>query len=96
VARQRLEQGALHAAFFVTAHGEPAVTGLLARPDVSLLSIHRDAAYARKFPALAPVQLPEGLLDCAAISPRRTKRCWRRRRSSPAGPIFIRASWSRS
>jgi hypothetical protein len=39
------------------------VNGLLARPDVSLLSIHRDAAYARKFPALVPVQLPEGLLD---------------------------------
>lgn len=62
-ARQQLEQGPLRAAFFVTGPGDPLVTGLLAHPDVRLLSFRRDAAYARKFPALTPVRLPEGLFD---------------------------------
>jgi hypothetical protein len=39
------------------------VMALLGRPDVRLLSFHRDAAYARTFPALTPVRVPEGLLD---------------------------------
>lgn len=62
-ARQHLEQGVLHAAFFVTSYGDPVVTALLGRPDVRLFSFHRSAAYARKFPALTPVRLPEGLFD---------------------------------
>ncbi len=63
VARQRLEQGELHAVFFVTGYGDSNVMGLLRRPDVRLFSFHRGAAYVRKFPALTPVRLPEGLLD---------------------------------
>ena len=62
-ARQHLEQGVLYAAFFVTSYGDPVVTALLERPDVRLFSFHRAAAYARKFPALTPVRLPEGLFD---------------------------------
>jgi hypothetical protein len=62
-AREQLEQGKLHAAFFVTGYGDAAVVGLLERPDVTLLGFHRGAAYARKFPALTPVHLYEGLLD---------------------------------
>jgi TRAP transporter TAXI family solute receptor len=63
VARLRLEQGTLHAAFFVTGYGDPNVMSLLGRGDIRLLSFHRETAYARKFPALTPVRLPEGLLD---------------------------------
>jgi TRAP transporter TAXI family solute receptor len=69
-AQQQLEQGALQAAFFVTGPGNPLVISLLARSDVRLLGIRRDAAYARKFPALAPVRLPEGLLDLRRNLPR--------------------------
>jgi TRAP transporter TAXI family solute receptor len=63
MARQRLEQGTLHAAFFVTGPGDPVVLGLLGRPGVRLLSFDRNTAYARKFPGLVSVRLPEGLLD---------------------------------
>ncbi len=62
-ARQRLEAGTLHAAFFVTGHGNPIVTGLLGLPGVRLLNFRRAPVYERKFPALTPVRLPEGLLD---------------------------------
>ncbi len=72
-ARQQLEQGALQAAFFVTGLGNPLVIDLLARPDIRLLGFHRDAAYARKFPALTPVRLPEGLLDLHRNLPREDK-----------------------
>jgi TRAP transporter TAXI family solute receptor len=72
-ARPELEQGALRAAFFVTGPGDPLVTGLLAHPDVRLLGFRRDAAYARKYPALTPVRLPEGLLDLRRNLPREDK-----------------------
>jgi TRAP transporter TAXI family solute receptor len=62
-ARERLEQGALHAAFFVTGHGDPVIIGLLGRSDITLLSFPRAAAYTRRFPALSSVTLSEGLLD---------------------------------
>lgn len=62
-AREQIVQGSLHAALFVTSYANPLVIELLGRPDISLLSFHRDTAYTRKFPALTPVKLPEGLLD---------------------------------
>jgi len=63
MARERLEQGRLEAAFFVTSYGDPVVLGLLGRPDLQLLSFDRDGAYTRKFPALTPLKLAEGTLD---------------------------------
>ena len=63
VARDRLLQGRLQAAFFVTSYGDAVVNELLNRPEVRLLSFDRGAAYARKFPALTPLTLREGTLD---------------------------------
>ena len=62
-ARERLEQGRLQAAFFVTSYGDPLVVALLSRPELQLLSFDRGAAYARAFPALTPLTLREGTLD---------------------------------
>ena len=62
-AEEQLERGALQAAFFVTSYRDMLVTDLLARPNIRLLSFHRETAYTRKFPALTPVKIPEGLLD---------------------------------
>ena len=62
-AEEQLEQGSLNAAFFVTSYRDSLVTDLLARPDIRLLSFQRETAYTRKFPALTPVRVPEGLLD---------------------------------
>jgi uncharacterized protein len=62
-AQRRLERGDLEAAFFVTSYRNPMILDFLARPDLSLFSFKREAAYSRKFPALRPVALPEGLLD---------------------------------
>ena len=62
-ARERLEQGRLHAAFFVTSYGDPLIAELLDRPDLHLLSFDRGSAYARTFPSLTPLVLREGTLD---------------------------------
>ena len=62
-ARERLERGELDAAFFVSGYRDPVVLALLARPDVHLLSLRRNAAHARKFAALQAVKLPEGVID---------------------------------
>jgi uncharacterized protein len=62
-AQAQLERGALDAAFIVTSFRNPLVLSLLAAPAVQLLEFRREAAYARKFPALTPLRLPEGLLD---------------------------------
>jgi uncharacterized protein len=62
-ARKQLEEGDLHAAFFVTSHGDPGIIQLLGRPGITLLSFEREAVYTRKFPALTPVTIHEGLFD---------------------------------
>jgi TRAP transporter TAXI family solute receptor len=62
-ARQQIERGALDAAFFVTSYRDTTVLELLRRPDVHLMSLRRDAAHARKFTALQPLKLPEGVID---------------------------------
>jgi TRAP transporter TAXI family solute receptor len=62
-ARESLERGDLDAAFFVTSYTDLVVTALLVRPDMALLSFPRDIAYTRKFQALTPVKLQEGVLD---------------------------------
>jgi TRAP transporter TAXI family solute receptor len=62
-ARAQLEKGELYAAFLITSYADPMIIGLLARSDVTLLSFDREAVYTRKFPALRPVKLQEGLFD---------------------------------
>ena len=62
-ARDQLARGAIDVAFFVASYRDPTVTDLIRRRDLALLGFRRDAAYTRKFPALKPVVLPEGLLD---------------------------------
>lgn len=62
-ARQRLERGELDAALFVTSYRDPTVLALLRRDDVRLLGFRRDTALARRFPALQPLSLPEGVID---------------------------------
>jgi uncharacterized protein len=62
-AEEQLERGALQAAFFVTSYRDSLVMDLLARPNIGLLSFQRETVYTRKFPALTPVKVPEGLLD---------------------------------
>ncbi len=62
-ARERLERGELDAAFFVTSYRDPMIVELLQRRDVHLLSFGRDAAHARRFPALQPLKFPEGVID---------------------------------
>jgi len=62
-ARQRLQDGRLDAAFFVTSYRDPGIRDLLRQPGVRLLNFRRDVAYTRQFPYLTPVKLTEGLLD---------------------------------
>jgi TRAP transporter TAXI family solute receptor len=63
VARERLAQGRLQAAFFVTSYGDPVIAELLNQPEIRLLSFDRGPAYSRTFPALTPLALREGTLD---------------------------------
>src|SRR5947207_1649853 len=70
-ARAQLERGALDVLFVVTSFRDPLVTSLLATPDVQLHGFRREAAYARNFPALTPLRLPEGLLDLRRNLPSR-------------------------
>lgn len=62
-ARRRLERGELDAAFFVTSYRDPTVVELVQRPDIHLLSFGRVSAHSRRFPALQPLTLPEGVID---------------------------------
>jgi TRAP transporter TAXI family solute receptor len=68
-AAEALAAGKLDAAFFVTAKYHPLLSGLLAQPDIDLLSLERAAAYQRRYRYLAGVTLPEGAMDLAANLP---------------------------
>jgi hypothetical protein len=68
-AAEALAAGELDAAFFVTAKYHPLLSGLLAQPDIKLLSLERAAAYQRRYRYLAGVTLPEGAMDLAANLP---------------------------
>lgn len=61
--------GAADAAFYVTARPSAAMNRLLRAPSVRLLSFGQAAAYARRFPFLEELTLPEALLDFAADIP---------------------------
>jgi len=69
-ARQRLEEGRIDAAFFVSSYRDRNVTALLRRPDVRLLGFTREVAFARNCRYLSPVRIAEGLLDLKADLPR--------------------------
>ena len=69
-ARERLQGGAIDAAFFVSSYRDVNVAALLRRPDVHLLSFRRDAAFSGNFRYLSPVRIPPGLLDLKAGLPR--------------------------
>lgn len=69
-ARERLERGALDAAFFVSSYRDANVAALLRRPGVHLLGFRRDAAYSGNFRYLSAVRIPAGLLDIRADLPR--------------------------
>ena len=69
-ARERLESGAIDAAFFVSSYRDANVVALLPRPDVHLLSFQRAAAFAGNFRYLSPARIPPGLLDLKAGLPR--------------------------
>jgi TRAP transporter TAXI family solute receptor len=72
-ARQRLVGGQLDAAFFVTSYRDPAVLDLLGRQDIHLMGFRRDAAHARKFSALQPLKVPEGVIDLRRNIPAQDK-----------------------
>ena len=69
-ARAQLESGAIDAAFFVSSYRDTNVAALLRRPDVHLLSVQREAAFAGNFRYLSAVRIPPGLLDLKADLPR--------------------------
>ena len=62
-AREHLVRGDLDAIFLVTSYADPGILELLGRSDIQLLSFDREVVYTRKFPALRPVKLHEGLFD---------------------------------
>lgn len=68
-AAEALVSGELDAAVFVTAKHSPLLTGLLARPEVQLLSFERAGAYQRRYRHLAAIVLPEGVFDLAGSQP---------------------------
>jgi hypothetical protein len=69
-ARERLERGAIDAAFFVSSYRDANVAALLHRTDVHLLGFRRDAAYTGNYRYLSAVRIPAGLLDIRADLPR--------------------------
>ena len=69
-ARERLERGAIDAAFFVSSYRDANVAALLHRSDVHLLGFRRDAAYTGNYRYLSAVRIPAGLLDIRADLPR--------------------------
>ena len=62
-ARDRLFDGGVDAAFFVTSYRDAGIQGLLRRPDVRLLGIRHAEAYTRNFPGIGSVTVAEGLFD---------------------------------
>ena len=60
-----LQTGLVDAAFLVTAQGNRLLSELLEQQGIGLMSFERAEAYARRFPHLSAVSLPEGVLDLA-------------------------------
>jgi TRAP transporter TAXI family solute receptor len=60
---RQLKAGELEVGFFVTSYRHRSVAELLQDPNIHLLTLRRQLAYARRFPYLYQVTLPEGVLD---------------------------------
>ena len=60
---EALRSGDVDAAMFVAAPEAPAVQALLRAPGIRLLSFRRAEGYARRFPYLTRLVLPEGAVD---------------------------------
>jgi TRAP transporter TAXI family solute receptor len=68
-AAQALLQDEVDAAFFVAAPEAPVIQALLHEPGIRLMSFDRDAAYARRYPYMSSITLPEGIIDLHANLP---------------------------
>lgn len=68
-AASALIAGAVDTAFYVTARPSASMDRLLRSPSVRLANFARAPAYARRFPFLEELTLPEGLIDFAADIP---------------------------
>jgi hypothetical protein len=66
---EALLAGTVDGAFFVTARPSPALDPLLKSPAVRLMRLRQAEAYARRYPFLSRVTLPEGALDLSAPIP---------------------------
>ena len=79
--------GAVDAAFFVTARPSPALDPLLRSSRVRLVSMRQAEAYARRYPFLSRVTLPEGVLDLSGPIPAE-----RIELLAPAASLAVRAT----
>ena len=71
VAAEALVRGEIDAVFLVGPADVPTVRRLLLAPDVKLLSFDRTAAYAKVFPFLSAVTLPQGTIELVRNIPPR-------------------------
>ena len=62
-ARDLLDQNKLDAVVLIAAPEAPVVQALLRMPKLRLMSVAQAQGYARRFPYLAPVILPRGVVD---------------------------------
>jgi TRAP transporter TAXI family solute receptor len=70
-AAQALADGGVDAAFFVAAFDSDYIHTLLRDERIQLVSLEQQAAYLRRFPYLAKVDLPAGLVDLGRKVPPR-------------------------
>lgn len=68
-AADALKRGELDAAFFVTAVDAPYIKELIHSPDVRLLNLQRQQAYAQLYPWLQPITLAQGVVNLQADLP---------------------------
>jgi hypothetical protein len=68
-AARALVAGEVDAAMFVSAPEAPAIQMLLREPGIRLLDFRRADAYARRFPYITRLELPEGAIDLARNIP---------------------------
>ena len=62
---EELKRGEIDAAFLVSPADAPSIKKLAAAPGIRLLSFARADAYARRFPYLSRLVLPQGVFDLA-------------------------------
>jgi len=61
--KESLLDGRIDAAFAAGSPAAPIIRDLLAREDVSVLSFERAAAYEARFPGIATITIPRGVID---------------------------------